>query len=93
VKDRGGLPVVRSVTKYSRKGRRQTSRTFYFKSDASHIWASQRGETRMKVPLDVSSFFTTLLRRAIGGKAYARGKSYLWDKASTPSGLSKAFQL
>jgi hypothetical protein len=50
------------------KGRRQTSRTFNVRSNASHVWASQRGETRMKVPFDVSIFFTTLLRRAIGGE-------------------------
>jgi hypothetical protein len=41
----------------------------------------------MKEPLDVSSFFTTLLRRVIGGKANARGKSHLWEKGATPSGF------
>jgi hypothetical protein len=88
-----GLPVVRSITKSSMKGRRRTSNTFSVRSDASHVWASQRGETRMKVPFDVSNFFTTLLRRAIGGKAYAKGKSHLWDRASILSGLSEAPQL
>jgi hypothetical protein len=57
----GGLPLVRSVTKSSMKGRRQTSNTFSVRNNTSHVWASQRGETRMMVPFDISSFFTTLL--------------------------------
>jgi hypothetical protein len=71
------LPIVRSVTKFSRKGRQRIFRTFNVRGEASHVWVSQRGETRMKEPLDVSSFFTTLLRRATGGKANARGKFHL----------------
>jgi hypothetical protein len=73
----GGLPVVRSVTKSTMKGRQRTSNTFSVRSNGSHVWASERGETRMKVLFDVSSFFTTFLIRAIGGKAYVRGKSHL----------------
>jgi hypothetical protein len=41
----------------------------------------------MKMLLDDSSFFTTLLRRATGRNAYARGKSHLWHRASIPSGF------
>jgi hypothetical protein len=44
----------------------------------------------MKEPFDVSSFFTTLLRRGIGGKAEARVESHFWESASTASGLSAA---
>jgi hypothetical protein len=47
----------------------------------------------MKERLDVSSPPTTLLRRAIGGKANARGKTSLLKKEPTLSGMSKAFQL
>jgi hypothetical protein len=72
----GGFPVVKSVTRLSMNGSRRTSITVSNRSEISHVWASQRGETRMKVPFDVSSLFTTLLRIGIGGKAYARVKSH-----------------
>jgi hypothetical protein len=47
----------------------------------------------MKERLNIYSPPTTLLRRAIGGKANARGKTPLWEKEPTLSRMLKAFQL